>query len=361
MARRDDTAVDELKKIAAIVQQYNATGQCLRQFSTHEFTGEVATDWRKVVFEFQELSNVMADTWGGQGVMRPKPATAGSAEKARQVFAIPELLEQIALSMHPIYVLDFMQTDRGAYDIISNSSAVQRHMNLLPDQNSFFRSFFNISEVGFICDIRPRAPIPASGSLARHAKAINLDLFTVGAAFLPMPPRLGKRVRSMLICQPPIKEMHVKVTCCSKPGQSLAQSLHPGKLEAPQPILSATGITVDDLYDATRELVKAHRLCPWAELHEHDDDGYVRVNPRFQAKIQLRDDDPLLIAHRKRTRERKEEVQRSTTKHASLSRYSMAKQSGRYLLSVTTFTCISNMSQRATPASPSLRLRSLKC
>ena len=81
----------------------------------------------------------------------------------------------------------------------------------------------------------------------------------------------------MLICQPPVMQLEVTTLCCttthSYPGVDIAP-------EIPRPINNQTGITVGDLYDRTRELIETHGLCPVALWDDHDEEGYVKVQPR---------------------------------------------------------------------------------
>ncbi|KAK6395091.1 hypothetical protein LTR65_001280 [Meristemomyces frigidus] len=334
-AAPDEPAALRWEMTDVLDRQLSATTASLQSLSDHCCVPEATADLFTLMTDVCDLINAVTDLQNGAQALRHGPATASSAAKACEVFAIPELLEHIMLSVHPLDVLKVMQLNHSAYNTIANSMRLLRHMNLLPNEQSAFRSFFACARTGFTCvtngegDAISRALSSAVPGRAERP----VSIFTVCAAFKSQtPPRLGPRVRSMLICQPPVHEMRIVLTCCNA-NKSQTQLNFPTytiytpdhAMEIPQPIRSATGITVGDIHDATCAMVMAHRLCPAAEPHEHDERGYVKVDPKFETTIRLREADPLLQARRQREREDAREAQRSAT----IDRYIVAKKAAR--------------------------------
>ncbi|KAK5743278.1 hypothetical protein LTR17_002755 [Elasticomyces elasticus] len=122
-----------------------------------------------------------------------------------------------------------------------------------------------------------------SGNITVRAK------FTEGRDGRQMPlPFVGGRVRSMLICQPPIKEMSILASCCRRLYTSDTEK------EAPK-IFNATGLTVGDLYDATMDYAQRHMECVHARCHHHhEENGTVNATITFEGLLQLQSNDPQL-------------------------------------------------------------------
>ncbi|KAK5130918.1 hypothetical protein LTR08_001582 [Meristemomyces frigidus] len=240
-----------------------------------------------------EMAELIKNLCRGEEWANETPATPRSTVKAREIFAVPELLEQILLWVHPMDVLNVMEVNRRAYDIICGSTSLQRHMNLVPDETSHFRSFYKASLFDFACEAAPAVDIrPWLKPLSPvNDQQSALRTFDIDAHFSASNPlQLGSRVRSMLICQPPVKYMQVTVSCCDKSRPMGRQPLLSSAMNVPQPVHSETGITVGDLYDSACELTAAHRLCPAAHREDHDDRGNVRVNPAYRATMRLCDE-----------------------------------------------------------------------
>ena len=66
------------------------------------------------------------------------------------------------------------------------------------------------------------------------------------------------------------------------------------RLHAAGKIVSASGITVGDLYDAIERMRSKHRLCPMAlDIANHDEDGINWPNMSFGCLLKVRHDDPI--------------------------------------------------------------------
>ncbi|KAK5677377.1 hypothetical protein LTS10_009947 [Elasticomyces elasticus] len=223
---------------------------------------------------------------------------------AEKVFAIPELAEMILLEVGPYGILQAMQTCKALSYTIT-SPKLQIKLNVREQSAGYWYSPFARDILGYergsardetklhdflICDvIVPRRKL---------GRAAETGVATVRAAFahpassygrgegVKKLPTIGSRGRSMLICQPPITEMTINVSCCDthrvRPRQDQGRK-----------IFNAEGLTVGDLLCATVKARKERERCPYAEEFEHDrETGIVLVHVSFEGSLQLRIDDP---------------------------------------------------------------------
>ncbi|TKA83526.1 hypothetical protein B0A55_00514 [Friedmanniomyces simplex] len=107
----------------------------------------------------------------------------------------------------------------------------------------------------------------------------------------------------MPICSPPLRKMQCDLSCC---GDWVPPSSYwgPGETDSPprpQPIpelVNRKGITVGDVHEATAQLRREHRLCPYAPAGYLDDEGFVLVQVTFKGSMRLTEGDPMLASRR---------------------------------------------------------------
>lgn len=63
-------------------------------------------------------------------------------------------------------------------------------------------------------------------------------------------------------------------------------------------VRSDSGFTVRELRDVAERLRSAHRLCPHAQAHWRDEQGFVESGMTFETLLILGDDDPRMIKER---------------------------------------------------------------
>ncbi|KAK5702277.1 hypothetical protein LTR17_022458 [Elasticomyces elasticus] len=223
---------------------------------------------------------------------------------AEKVFAIPELAEMILLEVGPYGILQAMQTCKALSHTIT-SPKLQIKLSLREQCAGYWYSPFARDILGYergsardetklhdflICDvIVPRR---------RLGHAAETGFATVRAAFahpasaygrgegVKKLPTIGLRGQSMLICQPPITEMTISVSCCDTHRARARQ-------DKVRKIFNAEGLTVGDLLCATVKARKKREQCPYAQEFEHDQEsGVVLVHVSFEGLLQLRIDDP---------------------------------------------------------------------
>lgn len=273
--------------------------------------------------------------------MRP---TRSSHLKAEQVFATPELLEQILLYIPPRELLDTVRINRATMQIFNGSPKLLDKLHLRVQKNGYLSSTITSDFYGLSVAVDDRVTRQMYTEATKDECAINQVPIT--ATFLGCAAvRIGNRCRSMLIAQPPVVRMRVTVSCCAAKHRYLFDN-DPWSEPPSRPLLSfftengvadreaadaeqdrkdddkltqasenddvlgakvaqtleircRTGITVGHLHDAVTEIRRCHRKCPHASLHEHAEDGSVMPDVTFAAIINLKKDDPYLFKKHK--------------------------------------------------------------
>lgn len=96
------------------------------------------------------------------------------------------------------------------------------------------------------------------------------------------PKRVGGLCRQMLVCQPPVKEMIFAPTCC--PSRRV-------KVES-----KTGGLTLGEIHDVTRLMLKKHCPCSKSKLEGVPLDGCVLYpTVAFEGKVELKQDDPYVL------------------------------------------------------------------
>lgn len=191
-----------------------------------------------------------------QHVLRAAKPSTGPHAAVEKVLTTPELLEMILENLGPLDLLQATQTSRATAAVVESSLRIHQAMFIGPNKSISVISLF------------PDEPIGFSIYYERFMQHSATLLATLGK--FEKLPRLGQRARTMLVCQPPVKEAEISVECCRG---------FTGK--AVEKINSDTGITFGELWDTTELLRAAHRLCPWAHEDLLDECGYAWPEVRF--------------------------------------------------------------------------------
>ena len=240
----------------------------------------------------QETQSFLARTLK-QDVLATAPSES-SPVKAKQVFDIPELAEMVLLNLPAQDVFNATRAYRELASSATSSAKVQTMLGLRGDKNSFWRchfggrygkhasgSYLN----GISCELAERSywdPGPQEEvQIIGTIYTSRMRGKTVGSK-----PSIGSRVRSMLLCQPPVYEIKAKPSCCGS-------KMHPIVIE------STTGVTVGDLMDAEEKLTREHRLCSFAPSSLHNRrTGEVETAMEIRGTLTLRSDDPVVETRR---------------------------------------------------------------
>lgn len=206
---------------------------------------------------------------------RPCKSDGGSAHT---VFAVAELLEMILAYVAIRDILNFQQTNHAAYDAIDSSPRLQRMMSLREEPQNHLRTPFGAYshgvKGGFFCKY------DSPSMISTGERQVPL---TAGFSMRGLSHTIGTRWMRMFICQPPVHEMRVETVCCGNRG---------GQSEG-QVIRSNTGLTIGDLYGASKMLIEEHRTCVHANATHHDQHGFVQAEPVFSTMVKLDEHDPI--------------------------------------------------------------------
>ncbi|KAK5681081.1 hypothetical protein LTS10_006841 [Elasticomyces elasticus] len=216
---------------------------------------------------------------------------------ARKTFDVAELMELILAYLDNGDLLRMMQIDRTSRNTIMQSTVLQRKLHLLPDASSHLRL---LPVIDLVRDTAETDDSDDSPIELRHGhgrahyldyqgppeQALRREHRLVIASFHRRLPRLGSRIRSMLISQPPLTEMCMNISCCCP----MYGAKHPqGRIQRDR------GVTLGELYDFAERMIAQHENCPFAHPNDHNVDGTVKVCVTSQATATLRDDDSYIL------------------------------------------------------------------
>jgi len=139
-----------------------------------------------------------------------------------------------------------------------------------------------------------RAVSPQMGETATEETKLSIELHISPSGELP---RVGSRCRRIFVCQPPVTQMELILSCCSPnladrlAGATPAQpGVPPYK---PETVDRADGIRFGDLLDVARDKYAYHGCCPDCPDRMLDSDGRSELTLRFTVKIPLAHHDPI--------------------------------------------------------------------
>ncbi|KAK3709303.1 hypothetical protein LTR37_011041 [Vermiconidia calcicola] len=234
--------------------------------------------------------------------------TSQSALKAHEVLTTAELFENILAHLDPRDVLNALQLNKATSQLFINSPKLQDKLHLRPSKEEHVDSVFENPRDGRQTFPLFRLHFGESSCDGPPPVEAGPDEIVVVAEFFHWYslPTIGSRCRAMLVCQPPVKELLITLACClpAGPGYRLHASFNPLTPSRPTlsqvdeeefdgyKIRSETGITVGQVYDATKQLQEEHRYCPHAIIELHNADGTVNVRTALHGKVPLKRDDP---------------------------------------------------------------------
>lgn len=259
---------------------------------------------------------------------------------AQDVFYVPEILELILSELPLRDLLTMQRVSRYMKTTIDKSSRLQTKLFFRPASTSSPFTAPHPLELtliapGFFCE-----PIDVNGNPSQEVPkelTIKASFYLRAKQTLPLITPNGRR---MLICQPPIQEIEVKVECCPQawtiegpeeqavPGVSfpLGPRTHlVCKLQNP------LGLTIGDLHDCAKEVTENHRYCVNASYRMLDEYGLVNAGLKFVGKVNVGDDDPVLaaLATKKQEAARSEKSMRWARRRVKRE-YAQAKRTGEY-------------------------------
>ena len=183
---------------------------------------------------------------------------------------------------------------------ITMSIALQRHMGLMPHPKADFRFTFDSCFT-----TRPTLSVLASDKA--NTLRVNADWWQLTRTI-----KLSPKARRMLICQPPVKEFRVVITCCNTTSI----------------VASDSGITYQHRITAGEQIQAKHLLCPHAPQSQLNAKGYVTVAAHLRGLVTVWPGDPeLRLMEDLRARE-KVLAAKCLARGAVMRAYTAAKQAG---------------------------------
>ncbi|KAK5701377.1 hypothetical protein LTR17_022660 [Elasticomyces elasticus] len=225
---------------------------------------EVAAEVKELTFAVKHKRDLLRIIGGKSSLVHHT-----TAAPAYKVLVIPELAELIFANLDIHDLLSMMRVDRTSRNTILGSPVLKKNLHLLPDTSAHLR-LLPTSQMS------TRLSNPSGNSVTivhGHIHLLSIGLFgnslqelrrqhsQVTATFQHPLPRIGARVKSMQVSQPPMYEME------SRPDTWRS---------------ALSGV----------EIMRQHENCPFAGPEQHDVNGVVRARVFFQAHARLREDDP---------------------------------------------------------------------
>ena len=220
---------------------------------------------------------------------------ASASALAWKVFDIPEVLEHIFSYLDNRSLLRVQQVCRSFSNCIENSLALQRKIGWQPDVNSTLR--FPMMEFTVLVMFRVHQHVKTELESSSDHTSIRFSFEHYGLSEPKPNPfddmgQIGKKIRSILICQPPVSTIQAQLNCCKDDYRSLSNALENSPVEITAS--DQAGVTYGDVIDAYLALKEQHKLCPNANPWQHDDDGFVDAGITFTATVTILQNDPVL-------------------------------------------------------------------
>lgn len=191
-------------------------------------------------------------------------------------------------------------------------------MSLKPQPGAIFLSVFDHRHAcgsGLLICVRPYRDfnMTGNGGMPCISIAVPKEISKI---------RFSSRVKSQLICQPPVFEVQASIACCD-PSRSGIKRYQSAKR------IQSSGITGGDNLELAKKLQREHLTCTEASRECHDDDGFVRSAVCLRAISPLQGDDPFFVAEQvDRDREEAEKLQ-ARQKRGRMDAYLCAKEFGK--------------------------------
>lgn len=248
-----------------------------------------------------------------------RPDSAGLL--AQKVFGTPELLEKILLLTDTRTAFESMRVSRDFFNTIEGSLKLQRKLALMADADAHGSLKANwFFDEGSGVDFKMSMIRLVD---TQWGNVLTLEMNATACEDSIRKP--GPRLRSALITQPPIKHLEVRVSCCSTDRSYY---------RTPTPITtmqSETGITVGEVRDQIVRLREAYRLCPHADLLQHEEDGTVDPKVTFTGDLMLKDDDYAVLQAKEQETQRSRQADEEDKFDDRIRPYMMAKLAGKFL------------------------------
>ena len=199
---------------------------------------------------------------------------------ADQAFFIPLISENVFQHLHAKDLLNAMQVNKTWFHTVNNAPHLQRKLFLLPDPKADFEflPFTKITGVGF--NIRSNLEFKEDWHGRTRPEQDPYITFQVDITQAVCRASVGRRLRQMLLTQPPVTKMRCETSCCGEVGH----------------VANSRGLRVGDLLSSARKTIACHMSC--REAYEPElvvgEDGVPVITVTFSAYADIAANHPLI-------------------------------------------------------------------
>ncbi|KAK5723214.1 hypothetical protein LTR15_004911 [Elasticomyces elasticus] len=211
---------------------------------------------------------------------------------AHKTFGITELLVDILRELSTADLLRVQQVNKRMCDVIDDSTALKQKLFLLPDPKAHLEVLPTAELYTLNAPSIFTKRIRQSACILTSEYQPNRRLHNLQVSFCLPLPKLGSRIRQMLITQPPIQQVVMTINCCEAKERE-NYGLQP--LLAKR-VVNLAGLTLGELYDEAKQAITDHKNCAFASPYIHNADGSVDLKVKFRTQIVLDHDHPDVVA-----------------------------------------------------------------
>jgi hypothetical protein len=141
------------------------------------------------------------------------------------VFHTPELLEMMYSNLGMVGLLQGMQINKFAVQVVNGSPSLQRKLSLQPFRGTTYTSPFDAPNSAVLLTIAPSTETDPDfpddedeedeQHLCKIQDTIEVDVI-FRAVYGDQQPDVGCRCQSILLVNPPIFELEVSTRCCQR-------------------------------------------------------------------------------------------------------------------------------------------------
>ena len=199
---------------------------------------------------------------------------------ADQAFFIPLISENIFQHLRTKDLLNAMQVNKTWFHTIENAPHLIRQLFLLPDLRAHFDflPFAKITGAGF--DIRSNLEFKEEWHGRTRPEQEPYITFQVDVTQAACRASVGRKVRQMLLTQPPVTKMRFETSCCGEDSQ----------------VVNNQGLRVGDLLSSAKKTIACHTSC--REAYEPEcvvgEDGVPVITVTFSAYADIAANHPLI-------------------------------------------------------------------
>ncbi|KAK5174494.1 uncharacterized protein LTR77_001574 [Saxophila tyrrhenica] len=219
-----------------------------------------------------------------------KEVTKTTSDVAQQVFAIPEITEQVLSNLTSRDLFSAYSVNHTFEGVSKGSIKLQFKLGL--------RAQFDVTPYSptehfssWLFNFDKKDGLWLNSIDVQRPDSVTIQLVNYRGPW----QKLGKRRASVLLSQPPVYRLDVSANCCRMPLRYSAPDHMDSPLETITAKEGSEGITVGDVHQVLTRLWPQHRLCLYASDQDHNAAGEVNVRLTFEGCISMSEGHPWLM------------------------------------------------------------------